>query len=225
MCVWCAYAGKRDASTCGLVHSRTASGGDDRRAHPYVGSLGDVALASQGSSGRFPAAPFIACGNRLLAEGVRFRSAAADGSKCPALDDGSKVSMSDIVVNAVEAEYRKNRDPLAAVRTVCGELGEESATLFLFRDRPGFIGNIPASCSARSATGRSPRFFRTRCWNTGPSRPTTSSRRCILRDISGWRPSNMKIRTFRNREKSFCSAGNDGTVRSACGDFDEENVC
>lgn len=196
MCVWSAYAGKREAApllweslkriegiwggfytglvtggnqlnwkkcgghtgiwesrfslqdlpgTCGLIHSRTASGGDDRRAHPFIGSQGEVALVSQGSFGRFSKDIFIACGNRLLAEGIQFRSAAKDDSKCPMLDNGMKVCMSDVVVNAVEVEYLKHHDPLAAMLTVCSELTEESATMFLFRDRPDFIGYVNAN--------------------------------------------------------------------------------
>jgi len=131
--------------TCGLIHSRTASGGDDRRAHPFIGAQGEVALVSQGSYGRFSKEPFIACGNRLLAEGVQFRSAANDDSRCPVLDNGMKVCMSDVVANAVELEYMKHHDPLEAMMKVCGELAEESATIFLFRGLSDFIGYVNAN--------------------------------------------------------------------------------
>ena len=133
------------SGTCGLIHSRTASGGDDRRAHPFVGSKGEVALISQGSYGRFSREPFIACGNRLLANGLKFRSAAMDDSRCPVLDDGMKVCMSDVVVNAVESEYMRHHDPLAAMLSVCSELAEESATIFLFREHPELIGFVNAN--------------------------------------------------------------------------------
>ena len=197
MCVWCAYAGKREAApllwdslkriegiwggyytgmvvndgkqlnwkkcaghmgiwesrfslndlpgTTGLIHSRTASGGDDRRSHPFVGINSEVALVSQGSFGIFQRDPFIACGNRMLAEGRKCRSAVADKTTLPTLSDGTQVCMSDIVVNAVEAEYLKHRDPMAAMLTVCSVLTEESSTIFLFRDRPGFIGFVNAN--------------------------------------------------------------------------------
>ncbi len=131
--------------TTGLIHSRTASGGDDRRAHPFVGINSEVALVSQGSFGIFPRDPFIACGNRMLAEGRKCRSAVADKTTLPTLSDGTQVCMSDIVVNAVEAEYLKHRDPMAAMLTVCSVLTEESSTIFLFRDRPGFIGFVNAN--------------------------------------------------------------------------------
>lgn len=131
--------------TTGLIHSRTPSGGDGRRAHPFVGADSEVALVAQGSFGIFPPEPFITCGNRMLAAGRKCRSAAADNTICPMLDDGSRVCISDVVVNAVEEEYLKHRDPMAAMLTACSVLTEESASIFLFRDRPGFIGFINAN--------------------------------------------------------------------------------
>lgn len=129
----------------GLIHSRTASGGDANRAHPFVGADGVVALVSQGSTGIFKdnVEKFTACGNSMLARGRKCRSAIPEeAARSFVLTDGTRASMSDIVVNAVEEHYLAHGDPVAAMKTVCGSLPEESATIFLFRDRPGFIGFV-----------------------------------------------------------------------------------
>ena len=129
----------------GMIHSRTNSGGDQRRAHPFIGCHQRVALVSQGSLGRFQddIGDFIAVGNRLLQEGRSFNSASKDdASRSPFLADGNQVSLSDIVVNEVEAVYEKTGDMLSALRTAGLGMREESATIFLFADRPGTLGFI-----------------------------------------------------------------------------------
>lgn len=129
----------------GLIHSRTQSGGDEHRAHPFVGADGIVALVSQGSSGIFTdnVPVFTDCANAMLARGRKCRSAVPEeAARSFALTDGTRASMSDIVVNAVEEQYLLHGDPVRAMKTVCGSLPEESATIFLFRDRPGLIGFV-----------------------------------------------------------------------------------
>ena len=135
----------------GLIHSRTLSGGGANRAHPFVGANGIVALVSQGSSGIFKdsTAAFTARANEMLARGRKCRSAVPenpdDAARVFMLTDGTRASMSDIVVNAVEEQYLQHGDPVRAMKSVCSSLPEESATIFLFRDRPGFIGFVNVS--------------------------------------------------------------------------------
>ena len=132
----------------GMIHSRTLSGGGADRAHPFVGADGVVAAVSQGSAGLFKdeAPKFIACANAMLARGRKCRSAipevSEDAARIFMLTDGTRASMSDIVVNAVEEQYLQHGDPVRAMKSVCGMLPEESATIFLFRDRPGFLGFV-----------------------------------------------------------------------------------
>ena len=129
----------------GLIHSRTQSGGDAHRAHPFIGADGIVALVSQGSSGIFKdnTEAFTDCANAMLKRGRKCRSAIPEeATRSFGLTDGTRASMSDIVVNAVEEQYLLHGDPVRAMKTVCSSLPEESATIFLFRDRPGFIGFV-----------------------------------------------------------------------------------
>ena len=129
----------------GLIHSRTNSGGDQRRAHPFIGCHGKVALVSQGSLGRFKEQVdrFTLAGNRLLQEGRTFAGASQDGvARRPRLKDGTDVPISEIVANAVESIYEKTGNPLTAMQAVSSELWEESATIFLFADRPEIIGFV-----------------------------------------------------------------------------------
>lgn len=132
----------------GLIHSRTLSGGDAHRAHPFVGADGVVALVSQGSLGIFTESPraITGCADAMLARGRKCRSAIPaapdEAARSYTLTDGTLVSLSDVVVNAVEEQYLRHGDPVRAMKTVCGSLPEESATIFLFRDRPGFIGFV-----------------------------------------------------------------------------------
>ena len=132
----------------GLIHSRTLSGGGANRAHPFVGADGVVAVVSQGSAGIFKddAPKFTDYANAMLARGRKCRSAlpetSDDAARIFQLTDGTRASMSDIVVNAVEEQYLQHGDPVRAMKAVCGTLPEESATIFLFRDRPGFLGFV-----------------------------------------------------------------------------------
>ena len=67
--------------TCGLIHSRTNSGGDLRWGHPFTGSSGKVAIISQGCPGVFKerANPvFEEWGNEMLRKGKRFSSSIFD---------------------------------------------------------------------------------------------------------------------------------------------------
>ncbi len=129
----------------GLIHSRTASGGDAHRAHPFIGANGIVALVAQGASGIFDdnTQAFTDCAKAMLARGRKCRSAIpAKAARSFALTDGTCASMSDIVANAVEEQYLQHGDPVRAMKDACSPLPEESATIFLFRDRPGFIGFV-----------------------------------------------------------------------------------
>lgn len=131
----------------GLIHSRTNSGGDGRRAHPYIGASARVALVSQGCTGIYSSycALVQQFGNEMLERGRVCRTAGQDAPRAVLLKDGNRVSMSDVVVNMAEEEYLKSHDPLKAMRSICGILPEESATVFLFADRPGYIGFVNAN--------------------------------------------------------------------------------
>lgn len=146
--VWEKQFHLKDFPGCtGLIHSRTLSGGDFRRAHPFVGANGVVALVSQGSTGIFKndTGAFIDCGNAMLSRGRKCRSAVpgeTEKGRFMLLTDGTSASLSDIVVNAVEEQYLQHGDPVRAMKTACGSMPEESATIFIFRDRPGLIGFV-----------------------------------------------------------------------------------
>ena len=58
------------------------------------------------------------------------------------LTDGTRASMADICVNAVEEQYLLHGDPVRAMKTVRNSLPSESGSIFLFRDRPGLIGFV-----------------------------------------------------------------------------------
>ena len=131
--------------TCGLIHSRTNSGGDERRSHPYLGSSGKVAIISQGCPGYFSArsaAVAVKWGNEMLAAGKTFPSALPAPLKptSPVLSDGSSVAGAEIGANAVEYWYEKLGDPLAAIKKVFSDINNETASCFIFADRPGVIG-------------------------------------------------------------------------------------
>lgn len=134
--------------TIGMAHSRTNSGGGANRAHPFVGTEGKVALISQGSIGVF--APvlghFTEVALQLYHEGRRmFSGSSTDGMRrIPefVMPDGNQISLSDIVANAVEREYLKHGDVVAALRFAGSYLQEESCTVCIFADRPGVLGFI-----------------------------------------------------------------------------------
>ena len=76
--IWQKQFQLKDFPGCaGLAHSRTPSGGDEHRAHPFVGADAVVALVSQGSSGIFAdnTGAFTDCANAMLARGRKCRSA------------------------------------------------------------------------------------------------------------------------------------------------------
>ena len=129
--------------TCGLIHSRTNSGGDDRWSHPFSGSSGKVALISQGCNGIFAdrANPVLEeWGNQMLANGKKFPSSIyGQPARYPILSDGGQVHCGDVGAQAVEYFYEKWDDPLKAVRHVFSEITIEDATLFIFAGHPGVI--------------------------------------------------------------------------------------
>ncbi len=129
--------------TTGLFHSRTGSGGDSSRAHPFVSADGSVLCVSQGSTGIFSGngAELDALGNSLLDSGVHFSSADfhPQTRRSPSLKDGSQVHISDLAVETAASACRSCGDPLLAVRETALKIREESVTLYLFRDRPGHI--------------------------------------------------------------------------------------
>ncbi len=132
----------------GFFHSRTGSGGDARYAHPFLAHDGSAMLVSQGSAGIFKGeeAAIGAIADALLDEGVVFSSADAtlDIRKYPFTRDGAQVHVSDIVAEYGASNYRRLRDPLAAVRKTATDIREEAVSLFIFRDRPGhvYIANV-----------------------------------------------------------------------------------
>ncbi len=130
--------------TCGLIHSRTNSGGDERWGHPFVGSAGKVALISQGCNGVFKdraIATFEKWGAEMVRMGKTFSSAIYGLPKrYPELPDGGQVHSAEVGVNAVEYWYEKTGDPLEAIAKVYSDLCVEAGTCFLFADRPRLIG-------------------------------------------------------------------------------------
>ena len=130
--------------TFGLIHSRTNSGGDRRRSHPYMSCSGKVAVISQGCSGIFPDryVEVVKLGNEMLKAGKSFDSALPTPLKptSPVLADGTCVAPSEIEANAVECWYEKLGDPMAAIAKVFSDTNNESASCIIFADRPGVIG-------------------------------------------------------------------------------------
>jgi len=132
----------------GFFHSRTGSGGAESFAHPFVSNDGSVMLVSQGSIGRFKNEldKFTAAAIDMSANGIRFSSATSNLSpaKYCILPNDTQVHISDVVNEAVAVAYARSKNPFAAIREVLSVLREESVSLFIFRDRPGFIyaGNV-----------------------------------------------------------------------------------
>ena len=131
------------AGTCGLIHSRTNSGGDERWGQPFAGSSGKVAVIAQGCPGIFKESSmplFEKRGNEMLKENRRFSSAIYDLPKrYPVLADGGQVHSTEVMLQVTEYWYEKTGDPLASVRKAASELTVESAALFIFADHPGVI--------------------------------------------------------------------------------------
>ena len=130
--------------TCGLIHSRTNSGGDERWSHPFVGSSGKVAVVSQGCSGVFKETSdilFDEWGDEMVKNGKVFSSSIYGVPKrYPQLADGGQVHCAEVFAQAVEYYYEQLGDPLAAIKKVFSVLALEDVTLILFADRPEVIG-------------------------------------------------------------------------------------
>ena len=136
------------AGCTGIAHSRTNSGGDDGRAHPYVGTEGIVALVSQGSIGVFAddLTRYSEVARRLYDSGRRLRSGCDPQLVRPnpafIMPDGKQAALSDIVVNEIEVEYMKHGDMVKAMRAASSYMLEESCSICIFADKPGVIGFI-----------------------------------------------------------------------------------
>lgn len=142
------------AGSVGLVHSRTKSGGDRQWAHPFVSSDRQVAVVGQGSHGVFgSSAARAALGDELLDAGIRFSSATPGTvGQYPVLRDGCAIHTSELVAQAVAAEYANCQDPVVAVRRVIQRAPLEAIFAFLFRDRPGRL--VIANVNQRLAVAR-----------------------------------------------------------------------
>ena len=132
-----------------LAHSRTASGGFDNRAHPFVGTEGIVALVSQGSAGVYADTRHLYTEvlNELYNEGRRPRSggpATHNMRTIPGLTtpDGNQVSAADVETNEIERRYMIHGDITKALREAALRLPGEHCSICLFADRPGVIGFI-----------------------------------------------------------------------------------
>jgi len=128
--------------TTGLWHSRTNSGGDERFAHPFVGTRGIVGLVGQGNDGVYSSRKQIHTDlmNRCLHEGMCFPSATEPmGSKYNVLDNGKQIHCSDFTAQLVEREYLRSGDALQAIRSTFTQYQEEAANIMVFKDQPGRI--------------------------------------------------------------------------------------
>ena len=132
------------AGTCGLIHSRTNSGGDERWSHPFIGSSGKVAVISQGCSGIFKNTSdilFDEWGNEMVKNGKVFSSSIYGLPKrYPQLADGGQVHCAEVFAQALEYYYEQLGEPLEAMKKVFSVLALEDVTLALFADLPGVIG-------------------------------------------------------------------------------------
>jgi len=132
--------------TCGMMHSRTNSGGDARFAHPYMACHHVVGAISQGCTGMYSdcIGRFVEAGNELLDKGFSFDDADNNPRQNYKilLKDGSRVPLSEIATSVIEEEYMRTGDVLGALRHEICRLPEESATMFLFADKPGLIAFI-----------------------------------------------------------------------------------
>ncbi len=129
--------------TCGLFHSRTASTGDRRWAHPFIGINGLVATVSQGNNGIFKeeVAHREQAGNELLDQGIKCPSAAprVPGRDYPNLKDGTQIHTSDLFTQLIEREYIRTKDPLQSIRKILTEFPEEASSIVIFKDFPDAI--------------------------------------------------------------------------------------
>jgi len=133
------YSLKDMHGTTGLWHSRTNSGGDQRKAHPFMGNKGEVALISQGSAGAFAKRGPIhnQIMNQHLREGMTFASASEPlGNEACTLEDGKQIHCSDFVTQLVEKEFLRTGDHIGALRYALTEYREEADSIVIFRDQP-----------------------------------------------------------------------------------------
>jgi hypothetical protein len=125
--------------SAGLWHSRTNSGGDQRKAHPFLGSKGQVALVSQGSAGVFADRGPIhkQMMNRHLRERMFFDSASEPlGNKYCTLENGKQVHCSDFVAQLIEKEFLRTGKHIDALRHALTEYREEADSIVTFLDQP-----------------------------------------------------------------------------------------
>ena len=132
--------------TVGFFHSRTGyegCPGDSRFAHPFLSSDGEVMAVSQGAIGIFAdkSGSISRIGNELLKKGRQFTSADfhLEADRYVALNDGSRVHMSNIVCEYVASLLAEGYAPLDAIRKSSLDIQEESATMFLMRKYPGHL--------------------------------------------------------------------------------------
>lgn len=127
----------------GFFHSRTGSGGDQRRAHPFISNDGSCLLISQGCIGIFSdqQSNVLDIANMLFGKGVRFSSANYEPQvkRYLHLKDGGQVHISDVVCEYAADIHRNGCAPLETVRRTGTEILEESISMFIFKDHPGHI--------------------------------------------------------------------------------------
>lgn len=138
------YSPDQFSGTFGLWHSRTNSGGDERWAHPFIGNEGVAAMVSQGNAGVFAGrdAEHMQIAEKMLGEGIKFSSASPVlewRKSYPALSDNTQIHISDLVIQIIEQQYLKTKDPLASIRFAMETVQEEATNVVIFRDRPGVL--------------------------------------------------------------------------------------
>ncbi len=134
------YSLKEMRGTTGLWHSRTNSGGEHRKAPPFLGNNGKLALISQGSAGIFADRGPIhnQLMNRHLREGMAFASASEPlGNIACTLENGKQVHCSDFVTQLIEKEFLRTGDHIGALRYALTEYQEEASSIVTFLDQPG----------------------------------------------------------------------------------------
>lgn len=113
----------------GVAHSRTPSGGGREWGHPFTDASEQLAYIANGSRGRYSdSVDLDAIGNRLLGEGVSFRSAQTEkvGSS-PVLQDGKTVHISDLTCQLIAANYKDQENSPAGLLKAMSQTYEEVA--------------------------------------------------------------------------------------------------
>ena len=105
--------------TCGILHSRSNSGGDREWAHPFLSNDETLAYVANGSTGMFASAPgydrdFAAL--ELERRGVRFSSKSSAVGHYPRLADGSGVHVSEVMCHLVRTLVADGFAPEDALR-------------------------------------------------------------------------------------------------------------